>query len=113
MTCAELLIECGVIKVDHTITASWQTLIYNGNLDIICNHAGVLEMFAAMTSWSDRDQYYSAPTESFTSGGDTAGYLKSVGNLRLMSVRNAGHFVPRNQPQAAQDMFHRFIDGNL
>ncbi len=45
--------------------------------------------------------------------GETAGYLKSVGNLRMYVMRNAGHMVPRSQPVNALAMFTDFINGNL
>ena len=30
-----------------------QVLIYDGNMDIICNHSGILNMFANMNTWWD------------------------------------------------------------
>ena len=47
------------------------------------------------------------------SSGEVAGYLKSVDNLRLFTMRNAGHMVPRSQPAFGQDMFENFIAGTL
>ena len=35
---------------------NYKTLIYNGNLDIICNHSGVLDMIADL-SWSGAATY--------------------------------------------------------
>ena len=35
---------------------NYKTLIYDGNLDIICNHSGVLDMIADL-SWSGADAY--------------------------------------------------------
>ena len=47
------------------------------------------------------------------SSGEVAGYLKSVDNLRLFTMRNSGHMVPRSQPAFGQDMFENFIAGTL
>ena len=45
--------------------------------------------------------------------GQVVGFIKSVQNLRLVSVMNAGHVVPNAQPVVALDMFQRFINGTL
>ena len=82
----------------------------------ICNHPGILAMFDQMTNWSGADSYYETankPWSSRFSNGETVGYLKSVDNLRLFTMRNAGHTVPRAQPANGQDMFEKFISGNL
>ena len=79
----------------------------------ICNHPGILAMFDQMTSWSGADSYYKTENKPWRSYGEVAGYIKSVDNLRLFTMRNAGHIVPRNQPAFGQDMFEKFISGNL
>ena len=46
-------------------------------------------------------------------GGETAGYLKSVDNMKMFVMRNAGHMVPRSQPKYALDMFTKFINNRM
>ena len=92
---------------------NYRVLIYNGNFDIICNHYGTKEMFKAMKTWSDRNDYLTTESKIYKVGKEVAGYLKSVGNLRQLVVRNSGHMVPWSQPKYAQDMFERFLDGRL
>ena len=36
---------------------NYRTLIYNGNLDIVVNHPGVLDMIDDLTNWSGYDKY--------------------------------------------------------
>merc|ERR1712226_272130 len=92
---------------------NYKVLIYDGNFDIICNHYGIKEMFKAMTTWSGREAYLTTESTVHRVGTETAGYLKSVGNLRQFVMRNAGHMVPWSQPKYAQDVFERFLDGRL
>jgi len=33
-------------------------LVYDGNMDIICTHAGILKMFEKIETWEDIDNYY-------------------------------------------------------
>eukprot|EP00095_Tigriopus_kingsejongensis_P005174 maker-scaffold237_size242172-snap-gene-1.29 protein:Tk05174 transcript:maker-scaffold237_size242172-snap-gene-1.29-mRNA-1 annotation:"serine carboxypeptidase" len=96
------------------ILEHYKVLIYDGNFDIICNHSGVLDMFAAMTSWSGLEKYYTTDRKIYRDrNGEVVGYLKSVDNLRMFVMRNAGHMVPLSQPLATQDMFEDFMAGTL
>ena len=88
-------------------------LLYNGNFDIICNHSGVLKMIDAMQNWTGKSEYYQTGRSVWQTNGRTAGYLKSVKNLRLFAMRNAGHMVPRSQPEFSLDMFTSFINGQM
>ena len=47
--------------------------MFNGNFDIICNHAGILNMFAAMENWSGLPEYNSAARTKFRVDGKLAG----------------------------------------
>ena len=70
-------------------------------------------MLDQMTTWSGASSYYESENMPWSSNGEVAGYLKSVDNLRLFTMRNAGHTVPRAQPAFGQDMFENFIAGTL
>jgi vitellogenic carboxypeptidase-like protein len=70
-------------------------------------------MFAAMENWSGKAEYFNTKNVVFSVNGETAGYLKSVKNLRLLAMRNAGHMVPRFQPEYSFEMFGQFLDGTL
>ena len=88
-------------------------MFYNGNLDIVCHHSGTLELFNAMSTWSGIGAYHNAQQDVYKMNGETVGYLKSVQNLRLFTIRNAGHMAPRNQPEVAYEMFSKFLDGTF
>ena len=70
-------------------------------------------MFAAMQTWSAIDEYYQTDRKVYRVNAKTAGYIKNVQNLSMFVMRNAGHMVPRSQPEWAQAMFNDFIDGTL
>jgi vitellogenic carboxypeptidase-like protein len=92
----------------------YRVLIYDGAMDIICNHSGVLAMFDQMTNWSGSgNEYYNAPNEVHLVDGEVSGYIKTVRNLKLFTMRNAGHMAPRSQPTFGLDMFERFLDDTL
>ena len=66
-------------------------------------------MIDAMQNWTGKSEYYQTGRSVWQTNGRTAGYLKSVKNLRLFAMRNAGHMVPRSQPEFSLDMFTSFI----
>ena len=70
-------------------------------------------MFANMENWSGLDEYSQTETSVYRVAGSVAGYFKSVKNLRLISMKIAGHMVPRSQPEYAFDMFNQVIQGTL
>ena len=45
----------------------------------------------------------------FSVGGKLVGYVKKVGNLRHVVLRDAGHSAPRYQPEAALEMLQDFL----
>ena len=69
----------------------------------------VLKMIKAMQTWTGKSEYYQTGRSAWQTSGQTAGYLKSVKNLRLF----AGHMVPRSQPEFSLDMFTSFINGQM
>ncbi len=94
----------------------YKALLYDGSLDIICNHYGQVQMINSMTSWNDLDTFkITNNTVKYwrDDGLNNMGYLTSVGDLRLFVMRNAGHMVPRDQPQYAQIIFDEFLLGML
>ena len=100
-------------KTVEFLLERYPVLIYNGNVDLICNHPGVVKMIDAMETWSGKDKYYRTYRDVWTVDGETAGYLKSVDNMKLFVMRNAGHMVPRSQPKYSYDMFNKFLEGRM
>ena len=71
-------------------------------------------MFNKMDSWNGIEEYRTVGDRPYIIGNEPVGYLKSVGdNFRLISIRNAGHFVPRDQPEAATQIFNEFLANEL
>ena len=66
-----------------------------------------------MENWTGKNEYYKTDRSVWKTNGETAGYLKSVKNMRLFAMRNAGHMVPRSQPKFSLDMFSSFIKGQM
>ena len=85
----------------------YRVLIYNGQLDIIVAYPLTLGFLQAL-EWSGAAAYTTAPRFQWRVSNDLAGYVKSVGHLTEVLVRNAGHMVPSDQSKWAFDLINRF-----
>ncbi|KAM7302290.1 hypothetical protein ISCGN_017807 [Ixodes scapularis] len=95
-----------------TLMKAYKVLIYNGQLDIIVPYPLTVNMISSIL-WPGAKAISNAPRKiwMFPNGQDVAGYVRQVKNLTEVFVRNAGHFVPHDQPEAAFDMITRFVQG--
>jgi len=86
-------------------------LLYNGNMDLICNMDGTATWTYNLV-WPYQQQFNNAQNKTWTVPGvGTAGYYKTASTLIQLVVDEAGHMVPYDQPQNAYDMVFRFIAG--
>ena len=88
-----------------------QILIYNGDADYILSHMGNgawierglnLTKSQEWTRWRGSDGQVAGYFERWATGGTP---------LTFLTVKGAGHMVPRDRPQHALDMFERFLEG--
>lgn len=90
-----------------------EVLIYNGNLDVIVNLAGMNRVVKSL-QWRRADDFFKAKRQIFwvynedTDRGEVAGYLHEGGGLTYLVVRNAGHMVPISQPRWARQIAFEF-----
>ncbi|KAK8780961.1 hypothetical protein V5799_017697 [Amblyomma americanum] len=93
---------------------NYKVLVYSGQLDAVVPYP-LTENFLATLHWSGAEALDAARRRvwrtSASNGSAVAGYVKKAGNLLEVMVRDAGHFVPYDQPDVALDMISRFIDG--
>ncbi|OAX40538.1 hypothetical protein K503DRAFT_601654 [Rhizopogon vinicolor AM-OR11-026] len=92
-------------------------LVYAGNADMMCNYMGN-ERWVEQLDTVFLDEFSTAPTEQWVTmrAGKMAGTVRSAGgggsgagNVTFVTVHEAGHMVPYDQPEAALDMITRWI----
>jgi len=83
--------------------------IYNGIDGFICNFVGQ-EMWTNQMNWPYNSQFYSAGREIWYVDSIIAGYRQYYANMSLITVNNAGHMVPMDQPVYALDMYTRILN---
>ncbi|KAJ7608663.1 carboxypeptidase C [Roridomyces roridus] len=92
-------------------------LIYAGNADMMCNFMGNERWLDVLPSSFQSEFVDAKPIPWVTAGtGELAGSVRSAGgkgftagNVTFVTVYEAGHMVPFDQPEAALDLFSRWI----
>ncbi|KAF7289385.1 Carboxypeptidase [Mycena indigotica] len=95
-------------------------LIYAGNADMMCNYLGNERWLEVFDSKFQSEYKAAQPIPWIThSTGQLAGSVRSAGgkghtagNVTFVTVFDAGHMVPFDQPEAALDLFSRWISNS-
>jgi len=90
------------------LAAGKRVITYYGELDFICNWFGG-RAWANALPYAGHTGFQAAEWTSWVAGGNTAGQFKTFQNFTFVSVYNAGHMVPMDQPQAALAILEAFI----
>ncbi|KAK2731947.1 Cell death protease [Myotisia sp. PD_48] len=88
-------------------------VLFSGDRDLICNHAGTEELINGL-SWSGGTGFELspdlwAPRHDWTFEGKPAGIYQQARNLTYVEFYNASHMVPYDHPRRSRDMLDRFL----
>jgi|EP00945_MAST-04E_sp_MAST-4E-sp1_P006181 cathepsin A (carboxypeptidase C) len=87
-----------------------RVLIYDGDMDFVVNWIGDKAWTMAL-EWEGKEQFNAEGDHDWTSNGKLAGLARTYDNFTFLRVKNAGHMVPLDQPEAALDMLNTFLSG--
>lgn len=79
-------------------------LIYNGDVDTVCNYLGDL-WFSEGLGFQTVQDY-----QPWMFQGQIGGFYKIYENFGFATVRGSGHTVPMDKPAQAKEMFYRFLN---
>ena len=95
--------------VSFTLEQGVQVLVYNGKDDYICNYLGSKAWTESM-EWPGKSDFSKKNLTNWVYNGANVGEFKTVANLTLLVIDNAGHMVPMNQPEISLAMVRNFIN---
>jgi carboxypeptidase C (cathepsin A) len=98
------------LKIPVMLEAKIPVLIYAGDQDFICNWLGN-KAWTLKLPWSGKDAFNAASDHEWSSSGKPAGVARSANGFTFLRVFQAGHMVPRDQPENALAMLNNFISG--
>lgn len=87
-------------------------LYYSGHLDVIIGTA-LTERFLEQLEWSGAEEYRASERVVWRVDPhdvDVAGWARSARNFHFVTVKNAGHLVPFDQPRASRNMIDHLIN---
>lgn len=85
-----------------------RVLIYAGQADYICNWFGNKE-WINLLEWNDKTGFVTAGQHDWFVGGKNVGTRQQYKNLAFISIKDAGHMVPMDQPEIAQYLLNMFL----
>ena len=89
------------------LDAGYKVLIYSGQLDVVVAYP-LTERWLRSLEWHGAEQYQSAERAIWRQQEQIAGYVRQVDNLYEALVRNSGHMVPTDQPEAGYALINKF-----
>ncbi|KAJ2799260.1 hypothetical protein H4R20_004509 [Coemansia guatemalensis] len=90
------------------IDAGVRTLIYVGDADWLCNWYGMTALVEGF-DWHGKEEFNNLKDSEWNVGSKQAGEARSVDNLSYVRIFEAGHMVPRDQPENSLDMINRWL----
>lgn len=94
------------------LLSHYRVLFYNGQLDVIIGYPSTVH-FLEKLKFSGAKDYKTSKRKLWYVKNELAGYIKQAGNLTEVLVRNAGHLVPKDQPEWAFDLISKFVSNDI
>ena len=91
------------------LKAGIKILFYNGLDDGKDSNFLSTQRWLSEMNWAYKKQFNKAKRCVWYTGNQVAGYAKTSNGLTQVTVRNAGHLAPIDQPEILLDLFNRFI----
>jgi len=105
----DILRNCEV-DVPVILAAGVRMTFYNGRNDFICNFRGTQDTLNGMV-WPGQKTYLRSPTRQMGWGTVQSTNQTSDGWLDFVTIYNAGHLVPHDQPQVALMILDAVLSG--
>jgi cathepsin A (carboxypeptidase C) len=101
-------------QIPDQLASDIRVLIYAGDQDYICNWLGNQAWTLAM-EWQHKDDFNKASMTNFTppNGSAPIGQMRSSDGFSFLRIFDAGHMVPRDQPENALAMVNAFLSGAI
>lgn len=99
-------------NVSSLLTQGTPVLAYNGDADIVLNWIGA-NQWTSETEWPNQQEFQNAQRKDWIPNGQLKrGEIKNYGKFSFLTVHDAGHMVPYNQPESAYYMVQSWINGD-
>lgn len=91
------------ISLLPSLLSKMEIVLFNGDMDYICNWLGIDYMIGNMT-WADHTGFQNPSKYDWVIDGNSVGNYKKERNLTFIIVYNSSHMAPIDQGAAALDL---------
>jgi len=98
--------------IPDLLASNIRTLIYAGDEDYICNWLGNMKWTLAL-DWPHKADFNSATNRDYQMANKTVAKVRSTNGFTFMQVFEAGHMVPRDQPEVSLQMVKDHLANKL
>ncbi|CAJ0586980.1 unnamed protein product, partial [Mesorhabditis spiculigera] len=99
-----------IAKAEAVGLPNFRMLIYNGDVDTVCNYLGDAWHMKAI---ADKNGFKEAARQRWYYRKQTAGFVQRYSrnglSIDVMTVKGSGHFVPNDRPGGALQMITNFV----
>ncbi|CDH09016.1 probable Pheromone-processing carboxypeptidase KEX1 [Zygosaccharomyces bailii ISA1307] len=102
-------------KLPGLLDSGLEVILYNGEMDLLCNDKGVLDMIHNL-HWGGQSGFSNSAAKYGWTFADlenninhTAGHITSDRNLTFISVHNASHMVPNDKPLISRGVLDIYL----
>merc|ERR1711865_342473 len=96
-------------KVADLLHGGIRVMIYAGDVDYICNWLGNKKWTLAL-NWTGQADFNAAEDKPYMlNATHQMGRIRTAANFSFVQVYQAGHMVPKDQPDAALLMLNDFL----
>jgi len=96
-------------KIPDLLHAGIRVMIYAGDVDFICNWLGNKKWTLAL-NWTSQADFVAAEDKPYMlNATHQMGRIRTAANFSFVQVYQAGHMVPKDQPDAALLMLNDFL----
>lgn len=99
-------------NVTSLLNDGLKVLVYAGQADYICNWFGNRK-WINMLEWNGKDEFNKAGQQDWIVNHKSVGTIQHYQDLTFISIQDAGHMVPHDQPEIAQHLVNTFIQNRL
>ena len=92
--------------LNNSVVQPWRKVSSSVNFVFVCNLFCILNFFSVAHSF-----VFFVFCQWRGSDGQVAGYFEKYDGLTFLTVKGAGHFVPKDRPRHALDMLRSFLAG--
>ena len=104
--------ERSALMILSKVVSKIPTLLYNGNMDLVCNYLGT-QAYARELEWPGKLGYINSKITNFTLANTVVGTIQKYSNLTRLTISGAGHISLYDKPMVTYNMLYKWLNNKF